>query len=247
MGRKIIHISVLALFLTLLISSGFNCATGQTHYATGVTFQEFMDDYDQSTGNFTTYDVDDTVTIEDTIELINYRDDDFQTDIWLESSGSHITSQYLTFNSDLNGDYKEGEKVKITVLIGIDETTGNDRYVYDPDDIDHITVIEEDEEKHGLDLFGYNVPLPDFLDSNLGRFLVYVLFWIIIGFLVLVMLDPVVKRYTQGTKTKIDDLVLDIIRKPVLVLIILYGIVQSLSALELSNDILLWVKNIYNV
>ena len=146
--------------------------------------------------------------------MINYRDDDFQTDIWLESSGSHITSQYLTFNSDLNGDYKEGEKVKITVLIGIDETTGNDRYVYDPDDIDHITVIEEDEEKHGLDLFVYNVPLPDFLDSNLGRFLVYVLFWIIIGFLVLVMLDPVVKRYTQGTKTKIDDLVLDIIRKP---------------------------------
>jgi small-conductance mechanosensitive channel len=237
---------VLALFITLLVSSSFICVTGQTAYTAGVTFQEFMDDYDQSTGNFTTYDVDDTVVIEDTIELINYREDDFQTDIWLESTGSSQTSQYLTFNSGLNGDYKKGEKVKITVLIEIDETTGNDRYVYDPDDIDHITVIEEEEEVQGIDLFGYNVSLPDMLDNNWGRFFIYLIFWVIIGFIVLMFLDPVVRRWTKGTETKIDDLVLDIIRKPILTLIILYGLVQSLSALELSDDILFWVQNIYN-
>lgn len=208
-----------------------------------------MDDYDQSTGNFTTYTVGQIIEIEDEIEYIDYRiyADDDESWLYLKSTGDNPTqSPYLEFKRDLNRNYKNGEKVRITVTIQNDPDGVGEIFYYDNDDLDHITVIEEDEEVQGIELFGYDVSLPDMLDNNWGRFIIYLIFWVIIGFVVLMFLDPVVRRWTKGTETKIDDLILDIIRKPVLALIILYGLVQSLSALELSDDILFWVQNIYN-
>ncbi len=212
-----------------------------------VTFADFLDDIGPD-GNFITLEVNDTITIEDKIIQVDPpTEDNTETVIWLESTGiSSKRSQNLVFESDLSSEFKAGERVKITFDIFLNKT-GVEDYDYKVEDIQHITVIEEDEEIHGLDLFGYTVSLPEQLDNNYGRFLVYVLFWIIIGVIVLFILDPVIRGLTRKTKTKIDDMILDIIRKPVLALIILYGIVQSLSALELSEDILFWVQQLYNI
>ncbi|MCK5559944.1 MAG: mechanosensitive ion channel, partial [Thermoplasmata archaeon] len=242
MLKKTIVISILVILVgTMLVP---NLVGAQET----ITFAEFLADRDAN-GNFTSYEPDDIVQIEDTIAFIDYNDDTKETKIWLDSTGSSVDkSTSLTFISDkIQSSYKENEKVKITFKIVLDETTNTEDYYYDLESIEHITFVEVDEKEDGLDLFGYTVDLPEQLDNNYGRFLIYVLFWIIIGAIVLFVLDPVIRGLTRKTKSKIDDMVLDIIRKPVLALIILYGIVQSLSALELSEDILFYVQQVYNI
>lgn len=99
-------------------------------------------------------------------------------------------------------------------------------------------------------LLGYfENPLPAPLDNEFGAFILNVLIWFGIAFVVVMSMDPVVKQFTLKTKTKIDDIVIEIIRTPMLILIILYGITTSLSFLDkyIPPIVLDTVWEIYNV
>jgi small-conductance mechanosensitive channel len=86
------------------------------------------------------------------------------------------------------------------------------------------------EEKKVLDLFDNPLPAP--LDNEFGIFLLTVLFWLIGSLILVFLMDPVVKAFTLKTKTEIDDIVLRIIRTPLLFLVFFYGFVSSLIILE---------------
>jgi small-conductance mechanosensitive channel len=75
-------------------------------------------------------------------------------------------------------------------------------------------------------------PLPAPLDNIWGVFLFTVLIWLGISLLLILILDPCVKAVTKKTKTQVDDIILRIIRKPLLVLVFFYGVVSSLRILE---------------
>jgi small-conductance mechanosensitive channel len=75
-------------------------------------------------------------------------------------------------------------------------------------------------------------PLPAPLDNIWGVFLFTVLIWFGISLLLILILDPCVKAATKRTKTEVDDIILRIIRKPLLVLVFFYGVVSSLKILE---------------
>lgn len=91
-----------------------------------------------------------------------------------------------------------------------------------------LTPIEEEEKV--MDLF--ENPLPEPLDKELGIFLLTVGVWLLISVILLFILDPCVKAMTKWTKTEIDDIILKIVRTPMLVLIFFYGVVSSLDILE---------------
>jgi small-conductance mechanosensitive channel len=93
-----------------------------------------------------------------------------------------------------------------------------------------LTAIAQPEEKKVLDLF--ENPLPEPLDNEFGIFLLTVLFWLIGSLVLVFLMDPVVKAFTLKTKTEIDDIVLRIIRTPILFLVFFYGFVSSLVILE---------------
>jgi small-conductance mechanosensitive channel len=226
--------------------------TNVTSQTTDIDFQTFLNDYDEPTMDFASYDIDDSVLVKDKIEDIHYFGDEvYETEIWLESTGSNPEfSQSLKFKSDLTDDYKKGEKIEIEfTIIATPDGMGED-YYFDKDDIYHITIIEVKEEKHGIEILGFHREFPDYLkslDNNYGRFLVQFLIWVFIAIIVLVILDPIIKKATEKSETKIDDIILQIIRKPILILIILYGVVVSLRELELPSEFMYWVEGAYSI
>jgi hypothetical protein len=228
-------------------------AQGQTPVAT-TDFKTFISDYDETTQTFATYDDGEMVLIKDTIEQIKYleyENGDHETRIWLQSEddlpgvSKYISIKYI----DLNSKFKVGEEVEIELFVYSDQY-GHENFTTSQSNIEHITIIKEEEEKHGIDLLGFHFEFHEsigFLDNNYGRFLVQFVIWLIIAVVVLLILDPVIRTLTKKTMTKIDDIILDIIRKPVLVLIILYGVVVSLKELELPGTFMFWINGAYNI
>ncbi len=93
-----------------------------------------------------------------------------------------------------------------------------------------IPYIPKPEEKKVIGWF--ENPLPSPLDNEWGIFLLTVLFWLGFSFLLILVLDPCVKAATKRTKTEVDDIILRIIKTPLLVLVFFYGVVSSLIILE---------------
>ena len=252
-STMLIFIMIISIICPFLIGSN-TIVQGQTTAASGITFQEFLADRDPVTGNFSTYNVGDIIEIHDKVEDIHYQEDQYETELWLESTGassksSHSPSPTLIFTSNLELKYRIGEKIQITLKIKLNET-GSMVYDYDKNDIEHITIIEPDEEKHGIDILGFHIEFPEqleILDNNYGRFLLKFVIWVLIAICVLLILDPIIKSATKRTETKIDDIILDIIRKPILILIILYGVVSSLRELELPQTFMYWIDGAYSV
>jgi small-conductance mechanosensitive channel len=213
-------------------------------------FKTFVSYYDESTKDFAKYNPGDRIKIVDEIELIKYNEEDDVTKIWFTSEDDFYTvSKFITIWDNAESKFQKGEDVEIIVTIGLDEF-GNETYTTSLSDMKHVTKIEDDEEKHGVDLLGFHFEFPEqlkVLDNNFGRFLVQFIIWLIIAAIVLVILDPIIRRATKKSVSKIDDIILDIIRRPVLILIILYGVVVSLRELELPGEFMYWVEGAYSI
>jgi MscS family membrane protein len=74
--------------------------------------------------------------------------------------------------------------------------------------------------------------LPDWMNNTWFQFIMMMLFWILVAIFVILAMRVVLRRLMAGTRTKADDALLRILDVPVLVLIIAYGIVESLSVLD---------------
>jgi MscS family membrane protein len=110
------------------------------------------------------------------------------------------------------------------------------------------TVVARDvSETQGIELLGRQIGLPDSLDNNPGRFLIMVLIWVMIGAIALGVVIPILRWIAGKTETKYDDIVLDIIRVPLIALVILYGLVDSLSQLDLPAVTLAWIFKAYYI
>jgi small-conductance mechanosensitive channel len=110
-----------------------------------------------------------------------------------------------------------------------------------------IPYVPKPEEEKVIGIF--ENPLPSPLDNEFGIFLLTVLFWLAVSILLVFLLDPCVKAFTKKTKTQVDDIVLRIIRTPLLVLVFFYGFVSSLVILEdhIPSSILDAVNSLYGV
>jgi len=81
-----------------------------------------------------------------------------------------------------------------------------------------------------LDILGLEVNLPNWLGfaaTPLGTFLINVVAWVIIALLVYYATCLLIKYVTRYTHTRIDDLIISLIRKPLLILLVAYGILRS--------------------
>ena len=240
-------ILIFSLSLLVLSSLQQTYVAAQNNY---IDFKTFIADYDESSENFTSYDPSDSpITIEDEIALIYHNEDAFETWLWFESQNEVDPSKKLVVFGNVNSKFKVGERVEIDIYISTRD--GSEVYTSTVNDMRHVKKIEEpEEEKHGIDILGFHFEFHESLkglDNNYGRFLIQFLIWVLIGIIVLMILDPIVKKATEKTETKIDDIILHIIRRPVLVLIILYGAVVSLSELELPSEFMYWINGAYSV
>lgn len=78
----------------------------------------------------------------------------------------------------------------------------------------------------------FDNPLPAPLNNNYGVFILDLIIWIVIILGIYFLIEVGIKRITKKTKTELDDIVFRIIRRPILVLLVLFAFITSLRALE---------------
>lgn len=96
-------------------------------------------------------------------------------------------------------------------------------------------------------LGSFDNPLPEPLNGNYATFLINISLWAVIALFVTYVVDPAVRMFTKKTKTDIDDRILKVLRKPLFVLIIVFGLVTSFSILPLSEGEVRLVFQIYGL
>lgn len=98
-----------------------------------------------------------------------------------------------------------------------------------------------------IDLFGFTITLPptlQFLDTPLGEFFITALVWVLIAFVAYLVLTYVLHWLTRRLPGEVDDIVLGIVRRPLLILLIAFGIINSLRALQLPAPFTEWVERV---
>ena len=103
------------------------------------------------------------------------------------------------------------------------------------------------EGKEKLQILGFDIDVPEPLDSKPGRFAILVTFWVLLTALVVLMLDPLFMSFAKKTETKLDDMILAIIRKPMVIIIVVYGIIESLNTLDPPSEIVDILDRIYGM
>lgn len=158
-------------------------------------------------------------------------------------SAQVISASFASKKSNL------GESNNINVRFNITEiATGTTPVSYEIfKNVTFTVVAQKTAARHGLELFGHNVGLPGFLDNNPGRFTLMVLIWLIVGGIAIGFVIPLLRYIASKTETKYDDIILDIIRVPAMLLIVMYGLVDSLSQLELNAVTLAWIFRAYYI
>ncbi len=100
----------------------------------------------------------------------------------------------------------------------------------------NVTGFTAAENPRGKILGTYPNFMPAPLNNEYGAFVVTVLIWLLISSILVFVVDPVVHRITKRTKTRVDDIILNILRWPLFILILVYGAVESLSILGLPPN-----------
>ncbi len=90
----------------------------------------------------------------------------------------------------------------------------------------------------------WNFPLPPFLSflpAPYGWALATLAAWLVIALVVQFVLFRIIRILVRRTESDVEDVVLDVTRRPLVVVILLLGLVDSLKAVELEID-LPWVE-----
>jgi len=90
----------------------------------------------------------------------------------------------------------------------------------------------QDRENRILGIWDNFLPAP--LDGNLGAFGVSILIWLVVAFVVFEVFGPSLRRLTARSATKWDDIIIDVVKWPLFLLLLAYGTVSSLEILELN-------------
>lgn len=96
-------------------------------------------------------------------------------------------------------------------------------------------------------LGNFDNPLPAPYDNNYVTFFLNIGIWAAIGAAFIWVVDPTIRLFTKRTKTDIDDRILKILRRPVFVLVIVFGVVDSLAILPLSEAEVSSVMRVYGI
>ncbi len=90
-------------------------------------------------------------------------------------------------------------------------------------------------------------PLPWPLNSRIATFLISISLWAGLALLAVLFLSPLIHRYAQRTQSDLDNVILSIIRGPLVILVLTYGVVHSVAILQPPAAILNFLFLLYSV
>ncbi|MCX6651028.1 MAG: mechanosensitive ion channel family protein [Methanomassiliicoccales archaeon] len=89
--------------------------------------------------------------------------------------------------------------------------------------------------------------LPAPFDGSWGAFLVSLLIWLAIAFLIMEVFGPALHALTKRTALEWDDIIIDVLKQPIFLLILAYGTISSLEILSLSSELMADMELLYLV
>ena len=143
--------------------------------------------------------------------------------------------------------------IMITPERGIEREEFNLVITFSIYEVDAVTPIEEKEVHISILVINpswFLQPLIRWVgaeDNWLAQFFITVLFWLIVGAILVFGIAPLVRKLTHRTKTKIDDIVWNIINTPIIVLLFVYGFVAAMDLLPISAQFIALINKIYEV
>ncbi len=94
---------------------------------------------------------------------------------------------------------------------------------------------------------GFENPLPEPLDNPIGAFIINIGIWALIALIISWLISPVIHTLAKKTETRLDDLIVEMIRKPIMVLVLLYGIIHSVMRLNIKVGLRASIFQIYSL
>jgi hypothetical protein len=98
-------------------------------------------------------------------------------------------------------------------------------------------------------IFAWQIELPDwleFLGDKGASFAATLIVWLLLSLFGYLVLTYVLKWLVRRIPGKVDDIILEVVRKPLFILIVFFGLVSSLQALELSASTMSLLHRISN-
>ncbi|MFP4051338.1 MAG: mechanosensitive ion channel family protein [Thermoplasmata archaeon] len=143
-------------------------------------------------------------------------------------------------------EYPEKEVKEATVKFTFRELNQTERYVVEKDVRVNIEGVEPEGRANKL-LGGFDNILPPPLDNPIGAFIVNIGIWALIALIISWLISPVIHTLAKRTETKLDDLIVEMIRKPIMILVLLYGIIHSVIRLNIKVGIRASIFQIYSL
>ena len=140
-------------------------------------------------------------------------------------------------------EYPEYKSREATVTFTFRPLNGTDKITYTKHAVILVgSAMSEEEENMILGVF-YN-PLPAPLNSAWGAFFLNVILWIIIAFALYYFIKIILIGFAKQTKTPLDDKLIEIVRWPFLLIVTLFGAVQSICKIIIAPGTQLTISKI---
>ena len=210
-----------------------------------VTFEEIYRDYDEDSGDFTDLEPGDSLELLDYVDQIHYWDEGGYTEMWFESTGSGLYSTpSLKLTGDLTKEISRNDKIKVVVTV-VDAPYGNKTVERLNADVGSTKVVIEGDDDIILDsetinILGYEIKmtaLPENLQTPWFKFAIVMAAWVLITLVVWVIIRVLVK-IADRTKTDLDKKLIRIVKLPFFIIVLLYGVILSVTMLEPSDTVL---------
>ncbi|MGA1793701.1 MAG: mechanosensitive ion channel family protein [Thermoplasmatota archaeon] len=246
-GKRVI---LIALVFSLTVSALLQNTNAQSQ-EDPVRFEDLkhlVDQYDEETGRYGNLETGSWVNFQDTIAYSRINDNE-DTEAYLVSTGVSPYSPHLVFvGSEIHEDLLVEAKVNFTVQI-IEVVEGNtSRQVIATFNEGARVVVEgkdtSDEDRSVIEVFGIEIDIPKSLDSSWARFFIVLIAWTL-GSILLWLIFFIGLKISKKTKTVFDEEILGIVTAPFFVILLLYGLLISLSQFDMNKNLIDIIDKIY--
>lgn len=94
---------------------------------------------------------------------------------------------------------------------------------------------------------GFPNPLPFPLNNPIGAFILNICIWTIIAVFFYIFIKRFLIVFVEKTETLLDDAIIEIIRRPGLIIIVLYGLLHSFMKLDINIGLLASLNTLYMI
>ncbi len=113
--------------------------------------------------------------------------------------------------------------------------------------MNRLTGVAHPDDPEGRIMGSFDNFLPSPLDNLWGAFLLTLLIWLGLAFLIVAVANGLARAFAKESETKVDDMIVELMRGPIFLLILLYGIHFSLPVAGIDTSGIPLLDPILNV